>query len=435
MDSPLKRGISGSGPPTNTRFRLLKRHSVETEVVDDGTLSFIFRSHTFSALLIILSCVSYFAFYSEESDDFSFNIKRGLIAVSLNFLAFGVTQARDGPFYRPHPIVWRFLLSCAVLYNLILVFLLFQTPKDFRRLIIWVDASLNESIVEEAYGDHCTIYDETQPDDPWHNVKGKMDGFVIAHALGWFCKTLIIRDFWMTNILSVAFEFLEYSLEHQLPNFSECWWDHWILDVLVCNLGGIVLGNLALKNLKNKEYNWIGMRNQRGYMRKMKRAVAQFTPYSWVSFSWQPKANLSRWCCVSMIIVLVLLAELNCFYLKFVMWAMPDHPYVLGRLFFMAGVGAVAVREAYDYLAGIATEIGQSAWIATSIIITEAMICIKFGWDTITMPFPAHIKIFWMVVLSGYLLWSFWPLWKVDITLEEPEHVDESDFDEKEKDE
>ena len=51
------------------------------------------------------------------------------------------------------------------------------------------------------------------------------------------------------------------------------------------------------------------------------------------------------------------------------------------------------------------------------------------------MPFPAHIKIFWMVVLSGYLLWSFWPLWKVDITLEEPEHVDESDFDEKEKDE
>ena len=41
---------------------------------------------------------------------------------------------------------------------------------------------------------------------------GKMDGFVIAHALGWFCKTLMIRDFWMTNLLSVTFEFLEYSL-------------------------------------------------------------------------------------------------------------------------------------------------------------------------------------------------------------------------------
>ena len=41
----------------------------------------------------------------------------------------------------------------------------------------------------------------------------------------------------------------------------------------------------------------------------------------------------------------------------------------------MAALGAVAVREAYDYLAGVTSEIGQSAWIATSIIITEAMIC------------------------------------------------------------
>ena len=43
------------------------------------------------------------------------------------------------------------------------------------------------------------------------------------------------------------FEFLEYSLEHQLPNFSECWWDHWILDVLICNGGGTVLGLLTLR--------------------------------------------------------------------------------------------------------------------------------------------------------------------------------------------
>ena len=80
-----------------------------------------------------------------------------------------------------------------------------------------------------------------------------MDGFVIAHALGWLMKTLMIRDFWMTNLLSVTFEFLEYSLEHQLPNFSECWWDHWIMDVLTCNLLGIVLGHVVLKVLENKE--------------------------------------------------------------------------------------------------------------------------------------------------------------------------------------
>ena len=39
-------------------------------------------------------------------------------------------------------------------------------------------------------------------------------------------QTLMIRDWWACTVVSVMFEFLEYSLEHQLPNFSECWWDH-----------------------------------------------------------------------------------------------------------------------------------------------------------------------------------------------------------------
>jgi len=401
-------------------FRFMRRHSVEKDVKDDGTLSFIFQPHTFSALLLLLSCLSYFIFYKEEVDDFEYNIKRGLIGVSLVFIAFGVVQARDGPFYRPHPIVWRFVLTCGVLYNLILVFFLFQTPKDFRRLLLFIDPSLNTPITEQSYGDHCAIYDENNPEDPYHNIKGKMDGFVIAHALGWFCKTLMIRDFWMTNLLSVTFEFLEYSLEHQLANFSECWWDHWIMDVLVCNLSGIVIGNIFLKTLENKEYNWIGLRNQVGYPKKMKRIIAQFSPYSWVTFSWQPKANIFRWVCVSMIIIMILLTELNCFYLKFVMWAQPDHPYVLGRLCFMACMGAVALREAYDYLSGISKEIGPSAWTCISIVITEAMICCKFGWETVMMPFPVHVKIFWSIVLSGYVLWSFWPLWRVKIDTEKP---------------
>jgi phosphatidylserine synthase 2 len=224
----------------------------------------------------------------------------------------------------------------------------------------------------------------------------------------------------MTNLLSVTFEFLEYSLEHQLANFSECWWDHWIMDVLVCNLSGIVIGNIFLKTLENKEYNWIGLRNQVGYPKKMKRIIGQFSPYSWVTFSWQPKANIFRWVCVSMIIIMILLTELNCFYLKFVMWAQPDHPYVLGRLCFMACMGAVALREAYDYLSGISKEIGPSAWTCISIVITEAMICCKFGWETVMMPFPAHVKIFWSIMLSGYVLWSFWPLWRVKIDTEKP---------------
>jgi len=39
-------------------------------------------------------------------------------------------------------------------------------------------------------------------------------------------QTLILRDWWLCMVISVMFEVVEYTLEHQLPNFSECWWDH-----------------------------------------------------------------------------------------------------------------------------------------------------------------------------------------------------------------
>lgn len=39
-------------------------------------------------------------------------------------------------------------------------------------------------------------------------------------------QMLILRDYWLCMVLSILFEIMEYTLEHQLPNFSECWWDH-----------------------------------------------------------------------------------------------------------------------------------------------------------------------------------------------------------------
>ena len=49
------------------------------------------------------------------------------------------------------------------------------------------------------------------------------------------------------------------------------------------------------------------------------------------------------------------------------------------------------------------------------------LICLKFGWETVSMPFPVHIKWFWAFLSFGYIMWSFWDLWKVDIVTEPPE--------------
>lgn len=108
----------------------------------------------------------------------------------------------------------------------------------------------------------------------------------------------------------------------------------------------------------------------------MKRIAFQFTPYSWVRFEWKPASSLRRWLAVCGIILVVsllpparglrgsglgrhthpplppqfLLAELNTFYLKFVLWLPPEHSLVLLRLVFFVNVGGVAMREIYDFM-------------------------------------------------------------------------------------
>lgn len=48
----------------------------------------------------------------------------------------------------------------------------------------------------------------------------------------------MIRDWALLWVLSIGFELMELTFQHMLPNFNECWWDSWILDVALCNLLG-----------------------------------------------------------------------------------------------------------------------------------------------------------------------------------------------------
>nr|XP_015107832.1 phosphatidylserine synthase 2 [Vicugna pacos] len=184
------------------------------------------RAHTLTVLFILTCVLGYVTLLEETPRDTAYNTKRGIVASILVFLCFGVTQAKDGPFSRPHPAYWRFWLCVSVVYELFLIFILFQTVQDGRQFLKYVDPRLGVPLPERDYGGNCLIYDPDNKTDPFHNVWDKLDGFVPAHFIGWYLKTLMIRDWWMCTIVSVVFEFLEYSLEHQLPNFSECWWDH-----------------------------------------------------------------------------------------------------------------------------------------------------------------------------------------------------------------
>lgn len=133
------------------------------KVMHHWNLAFLFyrRAHTLTVLFFLTGVLVYIAFFDNPLiGDSDFNAKRylneslfrfctvdpvrnseqiqwiwpikieyfssGLIAVTLVFLLFGVTQTPDGPFKRPHPALWRFVFCCSIIYELGLIFMLFQ---------------------------------------------------------------------------------------------------------------------------------------------------------------------------------------------------------------------------------------------------------------------------------------------------------------------
>lgn len=60
---------------------------------------------------------------------FHFRRCSGLLACIGAFCVFGMLQFRDSLLLRPHPALWRVVLSLGVVYQLFLVFLLFQVRK------------------------------------------------------------------------------------------------------------------------------------------------------------------------------------------------------------------------------------------------------------------------------------------------------------------
>jgi phosphatidylserine synthase 2 len=369
------------------------------------------RAHTVLAGLVIVCVLCYVtltegAFMGTTQE----NIRRGVVAVVIVFILIGVIHMPDGPFLRPHPVVWRLALVMNILYVLLLIFTLFQSVDDARQFMSVLDPSLGQPLPEKDYGGDCAIYTPDNENGSFANLVDKMDVFVPCHFFGWWVKALILRDVFLLNVISVGFELLEYTLECQLPNFGECWWDHWILDFLVCNGLGIWLGVKTCEYLEMKNYYWRGLYKTPTFKGKLRRAVTQFTPYSWTSYRWGYTQSLSRFIFIFAIVISWLVQELNTFYLKAILWIPPNHIFNFYRVLVYAFSGSCAMKEMYDYLSTSDknARIGRFSWLCFAAIICEVMIEIKFGWYILTTPVPRAAIIFWGPLFLLVFVWAFW---------------------------
>ncbi|OMJ25188.1 Phosphatidylserine synthase 2 [Smittium culicis] len=257
----------------------------------DPTLSFFNKPHTITLLVSTFLFLLYVAFYTNDTDE-NINNKWGLGAGSMVFIIIGIVLFRDGPFIRPHPAMWRAVLAMNVLYEMGLIYILFQNKASARGTMKFFDSKLGIPLPEKSYAENC----EFTPANVWDGI----DIFVLAHSLGWFGKALILRDNLICWIISIFFELCEYSLEHQLANFAECWWDH-------------------------------------------------FTPHSWTSYEWAPTRRLFNYFGFVILILAFTLAELNVFYLKYLLWVPPEHYLVIARLSLIFLFGIPCVREYYEF--------------------------------------------------------------------------------------
>ncbi|KAF5348591.1 hypothetical protein D9756_009617 [Leucocoprinus leucothites] len=349
----------------------------------DTSIEFFYKPLTLSALTCALILLTYVAMTQDVLEEGRDKRRVGVYAAIAAFLMFSMIQFRDGPFIRPHPAFWRIVLGVNLLYELALVFLLFQDLQTARQMMTYVDPSLGVPLPEKSYAEDCSLTAK--------NVWNALDIFCIAHALGWFGKAMILRDYWFCWILSIAFELAEYSLQHQLPNFAECWWDHWVLDVLVCNWLGAYLGMKVCQYFEVKPYSWRGFRQTRGIRPKMKRVLSQFSPHDFTAFKWGTATDFLHYFTV----VLLLLSLL---------WMEPDHPIIILRLAFVFLCALPAVRELFQYVNDPrrAVRMGQHVWLLLATIVTEILVIVKWSNGMFPEPLPPMVK--WGWITTAFLL-------------------------------
>ncbi|XP_041665750.1 phosphatidylserine synthase 1 isoform X2 [Cheilinus undulatus] len=335
----------------NLHFRMINEQQVEDICID-----FFYKPHTISLLTVTVLSLMYFVFTrnDENSDN---NLRVGLLVVLSFFLVISVLAFPNGPFTRPHPAVWRMVFGLSVMYFLFLVFLIFLNWDQVKLLMYWMDPNLRYATREAdimEYAVNCSSI-------TWERIMSHFDIFAFGHFAGWAMKALLIRSYGLCWTISITWELTELFFMHLLPNFAECWWDQVILDILLCNGGGIWLGMTACRFLEMRTYRWASIKEIHSTTGKIKRAVLQFTPASWTFVRWfDPKSSFQRLAGIYLFMILWQLTELNTFFLKHIFVFQASHPLSWCRILLVGVITAPTVR---------------------AIAFLEALACVKFGHD------------------------------------------------------
>jgi phosphatidylserine synthase 2 len=335
-------------------------HPLITDV--DPMASLLYQPRSITVLVVGLVLLAYFSdafgFYQNEYT-WEQRAKQGAWAFAGTFLGYSALYAPHTFMIRPHPIVWKLVHGVGLLYMLFLVVILFMDPMQARTSLKYWYADLGVELDERAYGADCRIHTPEHPESQFANIRDTvLDEFVLAHLLGWVAKTMVFRDWKICLFLSIGFELMELTFHHMLPNFNECWWDSWILDVLLCNNIGIMIGLAIMKRRSKYGNKWVGVSSQPTLLLKAKRLFLQFTPESVEVYEWNMLSNPKRFMQCLTLAGFCLACEVNAFFMKFVLWVPPRNMLNTYRLIIFFTMVVPAVNEYYYFVTGKEVAVG-----------------------------------------------------------------------------
>jgi len=216
------------------------------------------------------------------------------------------------------------VLSSTAIYVVTLVLLLLKkNESEARSMLQGIHPSLGSPLPLQDLAVECGI----------SNLKAVIfDIHALSHLLGWFLATVALRDVALSWVCGFVWEIVESSLEHNIPELRECWWDKLIVDYFGCNNLGVFLGWLTLRYLNVEQYNWMQIMTPDG-SKLHQMGFFYFIPGRNTLQQNYYGLLKSAKTCVLFVYALLIITQLqvNIFFIKAALWIPADHYLVYWR--------------------------------------------------------------------------------------------------------
>jgi hypothetical protein len=103
---------------------------------------------------------------------------------------------------------------------------------------------------------------------------------------------------------------------------------------------------------------------------------------------------------VTAVVLFVAISELNAFFLKHIFKIPTSNSLNIMRLGLWSVIGAPSIRQLYVYVTDpTCKRLGTQAFCAGGILLTEALICFRFGWPLWPVPLTIQCITQWILMV------------------------------------